>query len=63
MVEHVIGNDEVSSSNLLSSSKIPITKVVGIFSFCGETQFAPASCGCIAITPSLALRSFGGASG
>ena len=31
MVEHVIGNDEVSSSNLLSSSKIPITKVVGIF--------------------------------
>ena len=33
MVEHVIGNDEVSSSNLLSSSKIPITKVVGIFLF------------------------------
>ena len=30
-VEHVIGNDEVISSNLITSSKIPITKVVGIF--------------------------------
>ena len=41
MVEHVIGNDEVSSSNLLSSSKIPITKVVGIFSFYASKENAP----------------------
>ena len=33
MVEHVIGNDEVSSSNLLSSSKKSVSERKRIFSF------------------------------
>ena len=32
-VEHVIGNDEVISSILITSSKIPNTQVFGIFAF------------------------------
>ena len=39
MVEHVIGNDEVSSSNLLSSSKSRTRKCTA-FSFC-QTGYSP----------------------
>ena len=33
LVEHILGKDEVISSTLISSSKIPFTYVSGIFAF------------------------------